>query len=815
MSPALAPLPALVPAGRPAATPAGRLWLLLDQRFLAGAGWDPSSEVLAPPADHPQLGYHPCAVQGCTSAATGDGGLCQACARFHHGSGLALNEFLAAGPQRCRVRGQEGPCQVPGCERPARTSRSGLCTTHDYQRRQLGLVTADFIARPEVVALAGYGSCVVGVCPRQACGRLGLCHAHETRWSKARRAGGDFEVWCRTSGPVAGGHQVVLRGLPALVQAQILYGLQERCRLDTGTAMFVLRILARHLRVAGHASLLDLDTTALPRHHQGAVEDLRRALSGLSASPQAEQAHDVWDMRVFGHGRKRLDFTVVFQPWLREAAKHWVAEELPLRRGEHAVDILRDHVNSLAALGDSLRRHRRDEGLNPATLGRADVVTFLNHLAHQEHTGQISPYQRHKNAQHAALVLRECRALGMTRPGKPMAALAEEFTFRRADLPPVATGERSGRALPDAVLAALTTSLEDLQTQAGIDVRTAVRLLMDTGRRPTEICRLPWDCLHRERDGKYALVYTDFKNNRLGRRLPIADATATVILEHQQRIRDRFPATVLTDLVLIPRPSRNPAGRRPLCLSTLQDAHRHWVDTLPALSDPQFDRSTVVPYSYRHTFAQHHADAGTPIDVLRELMGHRSIATTQTYYTVTSTRVRRAVDALAVLQFDAHAQPVWAQARHLLENEHQQLALGHVSVPCGVCTDPSNVKAAAAACPSRFRCLGCGHFRSDPSYLPELRAYLDNLLGDRERLRAATDLEEWARTQAMPSDAEITRLRQLIRRIEDDLHTLDEHDRQQIDEAIRVLRSVRQTVHLGMPTITSADRTAAQAPARS
>jgi integrase len=809
------PVPAPVPAGRPAATPADRLWALLDQRFLAGAGWDPAGEVLAPPADHPQLGYHPCAVKGCTSAAISGGGLCQACARFHHGSGLALEEFLAAGPQRCRVRGQEGPCQVPGCERPARTSRSGLCTTHDYQRCQLGLVTGDFIARPEAVALAGYGSCVVGVCQRQACGGLGLCHAHESRWSKARRADGDFEVWCRTTGPVASGHQVVLRGLPALVQAQILYGLQERCRLDTGTPMFVLRILARRLRAAGHASLLDLDIAALPRHHRGPVEDLQRALSCMSASPEAEQEHDVWDMRVFGHGRKRLDFTVVFQPWLREAAKHWVAEELPLRRGEHAVDILRDHVTSLAALGDSLRRHRRDQGRHPAALGRADIVTFLNHLAHQEHTGQISAYQRRKSAQHAALVLRECRALGMTRPGRPMATLAEEFTFRRADLPPVAIGERPGRALPDPVLAVLTASLKDLQAQAGIDVRTAVRLLMDTGRRPTEICRLPWDCLHRERDGKYTLVYTDFKNNRLARRLPIADATATVILEHQQRVRDRFPATVLTDLVLIPRPSRNPAGRRPISLSSLQDAHRHWVDTLPALSDPQFDRSTVVPYSYRHTFAQHHADAGTPIDVLRELMGHRSIATTQTYYTVTATRVRRAVDALAALQFDARAQPVWAQARHLLENQHQQLALGHVAVPCGVCTDPSNVKAAAAACPSRFRCLGCGHFRSDPSYLPELRTYLDHLLGDRERLRAATDLEAWARTQAMPSDAEITRLRQLIRRIEDDLHTLDEHDRQQIDEAIRVVRGVRRTVHLGVPTITAADRNAAQAPARS
>jgi hypothetical protein len=56
-----------------------------------------------------------------------------------------------------------------------------------------------------------------------------------------------------------------------------------------------------------------------------------------------------------------------------------------------------------------------------------------------------------------------------------------------------------------------------------------------------------------------------------------------------------------------------------------------------------------------------------------------------------------------------------------------------------------------------------------------------------------------------PSDTEIARLRQLIRRVEDDLHPLDERDRQQIEDAIRVVRHVRQTVHLGVPTIAAPD----------
>lgn len=31
----------------------------------------------------------------------------------------------------------------------------------------------------------------------------------------------------------------------------------------------------------------------------------------------------------------------------------------------------------------------------------------------------------------------------------------------------------------------------------------------------------------------------------------------------------------------------------------------------------EFDKRKIVPYAYRHTYAQRHADAGVGIDVLR------------------------------------------------------------------------------------------------------------------------------------------------------------------------------------------------------
>ncbi|MCX5613479.1 MULTISPECIES: hypothetical protein [unclassified Streptomyces] len=126
--------------------------------------------------------------------------------------------------------------------------------------------------------------------------------------------------------------------------------------------------------------------------------------------------------------------------------------------------------------------------------------------------------------------------------------------------------------------------------------------------------------------------------------------------------------------------------------------------------------------------------------------------------------MRQAVERVAAHQFDRNGQRTWQQIQGALDDEHTRLRIGQVSVPFGICMEPSNIKAGGQACPFRFRRLGCGHFRTDASYLPELKDYLQTLLRDRERVLATGELDPWARTEAVPSETEITKLRQLIHR---------------------------------------------------
>ena len=306
------------------------------------------------------------------------------------------------------------------------------------------------------------------------------------------------------------------------------------------------------------------------------------------------------------------------------------------------------------------------------------------------------------------------------------------------------------------------------------------------GRRPDEICQLRLDCLARDAHAKPVLIYADSKNYRPGRRLPIAEATARIIASQQAEVRARFAATAAGELPLFPRDHTNPAGTGTYSEAVFTSAHRKWVDSIAGKlvttvtgedgrqCEQVFDRLAVIPYAYRHSYAQRHADQGVPPDVLRDLLCHDSIQTTLGYYRVTEKRVRAAVDRVSSHQFDNQGRRVMADIRGLLADEHARMRVGQVAVP---------------------------------SYLPELKSYLQQLLADREQVQAATDLQDWAKDQLTPREEEISQLRDLIRSVEADVAGLTEQDQYLIAEAVTVIRKTRQLVNLGMPAVRPAART--------
>jgi integrase len=606
---------------------------------------------------------------------------------------------------------------------------------------------------------------------------------------------------------VRGLREVTLRGLAPLVITELLYGLQQQGRRECMTSPTLVRGVARDLRrvqASGLAGLPAQDSRGRGQFARVISAQVRRALT----DPQAEVAGDVWDLAVLGHAG-RLAFTGITQRWLREAAKKWVAHDLPRHRGRQAGGHLGVMVTAAGRLSASLRAHRDDHGDDPAVLGRTDIEAFLHRLAFLAADGQISASTRVTTCQSVRRLLTGIRALGLTRPGSPAAGLPDDFSLAPGDVPLKAAPGEPGRDIPAEIMRRLCERLPGLGSGAsgaasGTEARTAVELLIDTGRRPAEICGLGWDCLARDTDGGPVLVYDNAKVHRLRRRLPIGEHTAELITRQQSAVRARFPATPPAELALLPSPQRNPGGQRPITEGNLLVQHKAWLAAMGPLrraDGTDHPRARITPYSYRHSYAQRHADAGIPIDVLRELMDHTIMDSTRRYYRVGEARRREAVDLVTTMQFDRHGNRIWRDAKALLDAAHARYAITGVAVPYGTCTEPSNVQAGGGACPIRFRCAGCDHFRTDVSYLPDLTAYLDDLLRTRERLQASVSgVDEWARLDATPAEEEITCIRRLIAQIKGDTTALTDTEKHQIAEAVAVVRRHRG-IHLGMPAV--------------
>ena len=790
------------------------LWRAIESDFLTLMSWQPEMRVLTFPRSHPLLGVRVCVVLGCEETRSKTTGLCPTCdARWQQADRPVLDEFIAV--RRVYLRSNESvPCSVPGCELPGKGWTSKLCHAHYQQRLHVVRLPLElFLRHPAVVPLPGYGFCLVAACSRDREGAGAYCGRHRDRWRRyrAEHPGADELQWRQTDPAAVDRDQVSLRGLAPRVVAEIVFALQERTRQGIRTYPHQLRPICTAALSCHAGSLPDIPAAMLASVPANVHKSMVTAVRRQQLSPETERVKDEWDLAAFGHGGT-LTFTEISQPWLREATKRWAYDDLPRRRGDVG-RVVQTQINSLVLLSDSLRLQRKDGGDRLAALSRTDITAFGNRMAYLHQQGVVSGHKRIYTCRDVRRILTRMRGVGLTRAGQPLHRLSEDFALGQHDVPDTPDDAEGGRDLPPEVMRHLCQYLPRLD-DVSVELRVAVELIIDTGRRPNEICQLRWDCLEQDGDGKPVLIYDNLKAIRLARRLPIPEATATLITTQQQRVIARFPDTPPDQLKLLPAPTRNPLGSKGIGKIWVSGRHRRWVDSLPPLLVPvpviedglqitkqlPFDPARIYLYAYRHTYAQRHADAGVAVDVLRELMSHRQISTSQQYYRVGEQRRRDAVERVTTMQFDRRGNRIWRQAKALLDSERVRRAVGEVAVPYGSCSEPSNVAAGGDDCPVRFRCVGCAHFSTDISYLPDLETYLADLLRNRERLLATVEVDHWAKAEAMPSDAEISRVRRLIARVKADLDDLTEAERSQIEDAVAIVRRNRGTiVALGLP----------------
>ena len=789
----------------------------LDPGWRAGE-WDAGALLFTGDLGSARTAAWPCRTPGCPTATRRPSGRCDGCRRARVGAGLSWAEFDAAPPHRATRPLQRGRCAVPGCEGDLHCA--GLCFRHEraWGKDRTEPVAA-FIARARPLTRAA--ECQVPGCDRESITRRGLCRFHDQRLLRRQRvigamSDGELAAWIAGEQPRLGVHQFSLAGLPELLRTELLYGLQQRDHNPPPLDPTEVRILLARLR--GAASLREADPQAVCESGgvqynagtRGLFRDLRRHADRARARYAGTDpfAGDVWQVALLDlpvNASRRwaatqgvIDLQVIEPGWLREIVKDWARSTRPyLQRLRETVRACQAASHALTAAGPA----------DPAGLGAGDFTRILDAISAQRRADGTLYSASHRNL----MIYQFCQVIEHGRASGLMTTVPDPFRpaarHRVHDDP---NEEELGKALPETVIRQLDARLHLLGPagRAGaipagelkLMHQTIYQILRDTGRRPGEVVSLHTGCLE-VTDGQHNLIYDNHKAGRMRRRLPVTSGTAEIIASWQQhRAQLRLPP--VQDRWLFPSPllrARQSCGH--VTPSAVARAFKIWVtrigDIDSELTGPDgtpapFDPSLITPYALRHSYAQRHADAGVPVDVLKELMDHVAVTTTMGYYQVSLKRKQQAIRSVGPLATDAAGNPAPFTSPTAYER-------ASVAVPFGNCTEPSNVKAGGGACPIRFQCAGCGFYRPDPSYLPALEQHIASLRADLETARAM----DAAGYVLASLSAEVSAFTAVAGKMRQTLSQLDHGQRAEVEEASRILRRARAARTLPLTDITS------------
>ena len=819
MTPASAVVSPLTPASRtPGDLQGWVVWLeqAIDPDWRPDE-WDPANWLFTGDLANPRTAAWKCTTAACDAVMKAREQRCQICELAFQHSDLDSEEFaatyiparqvafpgIAAG--RCIVGDDHAPCAFAALSQ-------GLCESHyglwiRYRRLHPGAGPgleqwATTIARPRTAPLEG---CLVGRCGEALQNGRGLCCYHYRRWKQDPDADADPAVWAGGQSPFLRASQFSLLRLHPTLRWEFLYALQQRDahggKIDPPSVRATVRAFACLSSLVGvdEATALAMLTGKGINNESHAKELIRRVRFGYDAYHGIKQTDkEVWDLAIAGvasglarSGRRRqpgtADFTVIAQRWLRDIALTWARTTDPDSR--HLTTTL--HACTLAS--QALSR-RSGGGHDPAVLRLADLdacVDAFQALRKDDGAPYSARYRRRQLHAFFGVLDFGHRAELMDQVPRSFARHAGHRILGEE-----ANEDEIGKALPEAVIHQLDIHLGLLgrgfpygrlpEDDVAAMMRTIYVLLRDTGRRTREIASLRRDCLERL-DDDYSLIWDNSKGRRNRRRLPITSQTAQAIQAWQDH-RTRLRAPARSRDYLFPAASDDACAPH-MTAWVIARAIRVWADAIPVLHseapgpDGQpvpFDRMMIFPYAFRHSFAQRHADAGTPIDVLKELMDHREASTTAGYYKVSLQRKRAAVKTmrLHVVDRSGRLAPMTSDVAYEARS---------VAVPFGNCIEPSNVKAGGKACPIRFQCAGCGFYRPDPSYLAAIEDHITTLKADRETAEAM-DADEFVIRNLTD---QINAFKEVITTMRTHLDRLPAEDRAAIDEASTVLRKSR------------------------
>lgn len=256
------------------------------------------------------------------------------------------------------------------------------------------------------------------------------------------------------------------------------------------------------------------------------------------------------------------------------------------------------------------------------------------------------------------------------------------------------------------------TQLEDPQNLARLGdprSRLLVEMLIRTGLRISDACRLRLDCIVRDLQ---QAPYLHYRNHKMRREamVPIDEVLAATIEGQQRQVRACYPSAE----VLFPRTTGNPDGRRPMPTATFHAHLKQWLSDC-RISDELGEPAHVTAHRFRHSYASRLINNEVSQEVVRRLLDHTSHTMTARYARLADTTIREQWERAQ--KINIRGEPVEAPHDGPLSDAawmKHNLARAKMALPNGYCGLPLQ-----KSCPHANACLTCPLFITTAEFLPE------------------------------------------------------------------------------------------------
>lgn len=333
----------------------------------------------------------------------------------------------------------------------------------------------------------------------------------------------------------------------------------------------------------------------------------------IVVNPQEEYERDVWDCRRLGidggvgKSSHKLNFSELFQPWLKQTAKQYIKMCLSSVTFASA-------QQKLCALRKLSRFLYKDyPGIQPAEISRKVITELTIYLAGQK----LSAATRRGLLCEAGLYFDACYQNEWLDVSRYLVR-PEDFPKQEKHVP---------RYIPEEVMQQLNDHLEDLSEP----VMRMVLILQECGMRISELVNLPIDCLLQDTAGDWFLRYYQFKMKKEVT-IPISREIVLIIQEQARYLKKHIPKGF--DYLFCSNggaqlPGYNPVPRvmtrkrLPFYLNKLAKKH-NIIDSNGKLWHFQ-------THQFRHTVGTRMINNGVPQHIIQRYLGHESPEMTARY----------------------------------------------------------------------------------------------------------------------------------------------------------------------------------------